>query len=273
MILPGILPVSFPFTVGQEPLHYDMYPTGRPKPENGPSEYTSRYLDCSNGALYPFGYGLSYTNFEISKISLTNEKEEIQIKVKVKNRGKYKGKEVVQVYVSPSQVNADKPYQSLVAFAKTKTLKESQEIEMDLSFKLSSVARYDEKEANYILDKGNYTIRVGNSSNNTKVYGYVELKEDIVTEELKYMDLRNYVLKDDNSADLKFFIVPTIEQFIEKEHPAIFSLVITSQNSMADFEDEVHKNIAVSTNLISKKGQYKDFIINKEYEYLNIAPH
>ena len=94
----------------------------------------------------------------------------------------------MQVYVSPSQVNADKPYQSLVAFAKTKTLKKSQEIEMDLSFKLSSVARYDEKEANYILDKGNYTIRVGNSSNNTKVYGYVELKEDIVTEELKNLN-------------------------------------------------------------------------------------
>ena len=148
-----------------------------------------RYFDSIGvKPLYPFGYGLSYTHFEISKISLTNVREEIQIKVKVKNKGKYKGKEVVQVYVSPSQVNADKPYQSLVAFAKTKTLKKSQEIEMDLSFKLSSVARYDEKEANYILDKGNYTIRVGNSSNNTKVYGYVELKEDIVTEELKNLN-------------------------------------------------------------------------------------
>ena len=106
---------------------------------------------------------------------------------------------------------------------------------------------------------------------NLHIHFYTE--DAIVTEELKYMDLRNYVLKDDNSADLKFFIVPTIEQFIEKEHPAIFSLVITSEHSMADFENEVHKNIAVSTNLISKKGQYKDFIINKEYEYLNIAPN
>ena len=118
-----------------------------------------RYFDSIGvKPLYPFGYGLSYTHFEISKISLTNVKEEIQIKVKVKNKGKYKGKEVVQVYVSPSQVNADKPYQSLVAFAKTKTLKKSQEIEMDLSFKLSSIARYDEKEANYILDKVSGTL-------------------------------------------------------------------------------------------------------------------
>lgn len=105
---------------------------------------------------------------------------------------------------------------------------------------------------------------------NLHIHFYTE--DAIVTEELKYMDLRNYILKDTNSADLKFFIVPTIEEFLEKEHPAIFSLVITSENSMLDFEKEVHKNISVSTNLISKKGEYKDIIINKEYEYLNIAP-
>ena len=62
--------------------------------------------------LYPFGYGQSYTSFSISKISLTNIKEEIIIKVKVKNIGKYCGKEVIQVYISPSHNNKDKPYQS-----------------------------------------------------------------------------------------------------------------------------------------------------------------
>lgn len=105
---------------------------------------------------------------------------------------------------------------------------------------------------------------------NLHIHFYTE--NAIVTEELRYMDLRNYILKDDNSAELKFFIVPTIEEFIEKENPSIFSLVITSENSMEEFEKEVHKNISVSTNLISKKGKYKDFIIDKEYEYLNIAP-
>ena len=135
--------------------------------------------------LYPFGFGQSYTNFEMSKISLENEKEKITIKVKIKNIGKYAGKEVVQIYVSPSQENADKPYQSLVAFKKTPLLEPNNETELSLSFKLSFVARYDEKQACYILDKGNYIIRVGNSSENTNIYGFITLSEDIITEQLK----------------------------------------------------------------------------------------
>ena len=135
--------------------------------------------------LYPFGFGQSYTSFEISKISMTNVKDEITVNVKVKNIGKFPGKEVVQVYVSPSQENVDKPYQSLVSFKKTSKLKPSKEIEISLSFRLKNIARYDVKKAYYILDKGNYIIRVGNSSNNTKIFGYVELDEDIITEQLK----------------------------------------------------------------------------------------
>ena len=135
--------------------------------------------------LYPFGFGKSYTLFDISKISLTNIKDEINIKVKVKNIGKFPGKEVIQVYISPSQNNENKPYQSLVSFKKTPKINPSDEIELDLNFKLKNVARYDIKKASYILDKGNYIIRVGNSSEDTKIYGYIELDEDITTEILK----------------------------------------------------------------------------------------
>ena len=87
------------------------------------------------------------------------------------------------------------------------------------------------------------------------------------------MDLRNYILKNDNSSSLKFFIVPSIEEFIQKEKPAIFSLIITSDNSMAEFEKEVHKNLSITTNLIRKRGEFKDFIIDKEYDFLNVAPN
>ena len=68
--------------------------------------------------LYPFGFGKSYTEFNIKKIYLKNIKDEIIIKVEVKNIGNFIGKEVVQIYISPSQENEDKPYQSLVSFIK-----------------------------------------------------------------------------------------------------------------------------------------------------------
>ena len=135
--------------------------------------------------LYPFGYGKSYTSFDISKISLINIKDEITIIVKVKNTGNFSGKEVIQVYVSPSQENMDKPFQTLVSFKKTGKLKPLEEIEIKLLFKLRSVARYDTNNAYYILDKGNYIIRVGNSSENTNIFGFIELDEDIITEQLK----------------------------------------------------------------------------------------
>ncbi len=145
-----------------------------------------RYFDSVGvSPLYPFGYGKSYTEFNISKLSLTNYRDEITIKVKVENIGNFSGKEVIQVYVSPSQENEDKPYQSLVAFAKTKILEPGKNDNIKLKFKLRDIARYDIKEAQYILDRGNYIIRVGNNSKDTEIYGYIKLEEDIIIEQLK----------------------------------------------------------------------------------------
>ena len=145
-----------------------------------------RYFDSfQTKPYYPFGFGLSYTDFSISKKALSNNKSELTVEVEVKNTGKVAGKEVVQVYVSPSQENMDKPYQSLVAFKKTPKLNPDETSTLTLKFKLEDIARYDEEKAQYIMDKGNYIVRVGNSSNKTEVYGYVFLAEDIVTEKLK----------------------------------------------------------------------------------------
>ena len=118
----GRSPVSFPYTVGQEPLHYDMYATGRPKPEEGPSEYASRYLDCENGALYPFGYGLSYASFEYSEAKLSAQKmaagETITASVKVKNTGDMKGDVTVQLYLRDVTGSRVRPIRELAGFKK-----------------------------------------------------------------------------------------------------------------------------------------------------------
>ena len=145
-----------------------------------------RYFDSFKvKPFYPFGFGLSYTDFTITKKALSNKNSEITIEVEIKNIGKYAGKEVVQVYVSPSQENKDKPYQTLVSFKKSPLIKANESSNLTLSFKLEDVARYNEEKAQYVLDKGNYIIRVGNSSDKTEVFGYVSLSEDIITEKLK----------------------------------------------------------------------------------------
>ena len=119
----GRLPVSFPYTVGQEPLHYDMYPTGRPKPdEEGNYPYTSRYLDCKNGALYPFGYGLSYTSFEYSDFMLSAQKmlptEKITASVTIRNIGDRKGDVTVQLYIRDVTGSRVRPVRELADFKK-----------------------------------------------------------------------------------------------------------------------------------------------------------
>ena len=145
-----------------------------------------RYFDSVGiNPLYPFGYGKSYTEFNITKLSLSNNKDIIRIKVRVKNIGKFKGKEVVQIYVSPSQENEDKPLQSLVAFSKSKNIEPNNYQDITINFKLRNLARYDIKSAQYILDKGIYIIKVGNSSRNTTIFGYIYLKENIIIEQLK----------------------------------------------------------------------------------------
>ena len=145
-----------------------------------------RFFDSAKvEPLFPFGFGLSYTDFKIEYKGIENEKDLITVKVKVTNVGSMEGKEVIQIYLSPSQNNKDKPYQSLVAFKKTPLLKSEESIELNIIFKLSDNARYDEESAQYILDKGYYIIRMGNSSRRTIEVAYIALPEDVVTEVLK----------------------------------------------------------------------------------------
>ena len=114
----GKLPVSFPRAVGQEPLYYNHKSTGRP---SNPTHVTySHYTDIENGALYPFGFGLSYTSFEYAepKLSASNisEGESARLQVSVTNTGKVKGKEVVQLYLKDKVASAARPVKELKGF-------------------------------------------------------------------------------------------------------------------------------------------------------------
>ena len=174
-----------------------------------------RYFDSVKVApLLPVGYGLSYTNVKLEYKGIKNNKDKITIRVKVTNAGSHKGKEVVQIYLSPTQNNRDKPYQSLVAFKKTPLLKPEDSTELNITFKLSDNARFDEETATYILDKGQYIIRLGKASNKTVAVAYINLSEDVVTEVLKnvggkpdFKDFKAKIKYKDNLTDLDEIIL------------------------------------------------------------------
>ena len=143
-----------------------------------------RYFDSFNKEVrYPFGFGLSYTDFKIETKSVSLDKTNINIKVAVTNIGEVSGKEVVQVYISLPGSN--KEYQRLVTFQKTKELEKGETETMDLSFSLEDCTSYNEEKAAWILDEGDYILRVGNSSRNTNLSAIFDIPQTIVVTECK----------------------------------------------------------------------------------------
>jgi len=141
-----------------------------------------RYFDTfKKTALFPFGFGLSYTSFETKVSDVKADKDTLTCEVLVKNTGNCSGKEVVQVYLSVPEDKLDQPYQQLVCFAKTPLLERNAECRLEMSFRLSDFASYDEESESYILEKGRYVIRVGNSSVDTKIAAVAILEETVTT--------------------------------------------------------------------------------------------
>ena len=145
-----------------------------------------RYFDAAGKkALFPFGYGLSYTTFAITGAAAVLEADKLTVTATVTNTGKFPGKEVVQVYVSCPEGKLDKPYQDLAAFGKTRELAPGEAEELTLSFSMKDLASYDEETAAWILEKGNYVIRVGNSSVDTQVAAMAVLPETVTVQKVR----------------------------------------------------------------------------------------
>ena len=143
-----------------------------------------RYFDTFHVApRYPFGYGLSYTEFEMHLAGMRLERTTVEISVDVKNKGEvYSGKEVVQIYVSCPDGELKKEAQRLTSFAKTKNLKPGEEERTVLQFDLRDLISYREKDTATVLEPGEYVVRIGNSSRNTRVCGILKLETEMITE-------------------------------------------------------------------------------------------
>ena len=139
-----------------------------------------RYFDSFRKEVrYPFGFGLSYTEFAVETKSVTLSQTSVTAKVLVTNTGAVPGKEVVQLYVSvPGE---KKEYQRLVTFEKTKILEPGASETLDLTFDLVQCASYCERKAAWVLGKGAYLVRIGNSSRTTSVAAVIDLLQSVVT--------------------------------------------------------------------------------------------
>ncbi|MCD8022896.1 MAG: glycoside hydrolase family 3 C-terminal domain-containing protein [Lachnospiraceae bacterium] len=146
-----------------------------------------RYFDTykADAVLHEFGYGLSYTTFDIVVDDVTADAENVNVTVTVTNTGDVAGKEVVQVYFSAPEGTLAKPYQELGAYGKTDELEAGASQTMTISYHTTEMSSYSEEQAAYIMEAGDYVIRVGNSSRNTVNAAVITLDETAVTEQLK----------------------------------------------------------------------------------------
>ena len=145
-----------------------------------------RYFDTFGiNPKYPFGYGLSYTNFNSEVADAEIDGSVVSLTVKVTNVGSFSGREIIQCYLSSPEVKLEKPYQELCAYAKTNILAPNESCELLLSFDLTEMASFDEERASFILEQGKYYVRVGNSSRNTKIACAVNVSKELVCDVVK----------------------------------------------------------------------------------------
>ncbi len=141
-----------------------------------------RYFDSFGvEPAYPFGFGLSYTDFTIRSSGVAMVQGMVMVTADVSNTGDtYSGKEVVQLYASAPNGHLHKEYQSLADFEKTALLAPGEHQTVQLCFDLRNLASYREYDACYVLEKGEYILRLGNSSRNTMVIGTLLLEEEVI---------------------------------------------------------------------------------------------
>ncbi len=144
-----------------------------------------RYFDSFKvKPLYPFGYGLSYTNFKLETVNVEADWKSITVTVRVENTGTLSGKETVQLYVSSPQGKLHKPYKELKAFEKTECLKPGQDALVKLNIKTTDLSSFCESQSSWIMEAGNYIIRVGNSSVYTTAVATLTLDETVMTKKV-----------------------------------------------------------------------------------------
>ena len=171
----GKLPLTFPRSVGQIPSYYNHARVGRPFTEGKPGNYTSQYFDEPNGPLYPFGYGLSYTEFKLSEVSLSQPTMQadgkVEASVTVKNIGRRAGATVVQLYIRDVAASVVRPVKELKDFRKL-MLQPGEEKQVRFSIDRKALSFYNAK-LEYVAEPGEFQVQVGLDSKEVKTASFM----------------------------------------------------------------------------------------------------
>ncbi|MEN2400512.1 beta-glucosidase BglX [Flavobacterium sp. MC2016-06] len=173
----GKLPMSFPRNVGQVPIYYNKYSTGRPT-DSDKNVFWSHYSDVEKTPQFPFGFGLSYTKFDYKNLKLNKTSfakgEKVEVSVEVTNSGDYDGKEVVQLYIHDEFASIIRPIKELKGFELV-DLKKGETKTISFALTDAELGFYD-NEGNYHVEPGTFKILVGGSSDKGLESGF-EIKE------------------------------------------------------------------------------------------------
>ena len=166
----GKLTATFPRNVGQIPVYYNHLNTGRPFHPGDSPKFKSDYLDVSNDPLYPFGYGLSYTTFGYSEISLSNAtlrpNGKITASVNITNTGKRSGKETVQLYIRDLVGSVARPVKELKGFQQI-TLAPGESKKVSFSISVDDLKFYN-SDLKYVYEPGEFKVFIGTNSADVK---------------------------------------------------------------------------------------------------------
>lgn len=237
-----------------------------------------RYFDSFGiEPRYPFGFGLSYTTFDMETVKSVVEDDRMTLSVKVTNTGKtYSGKEVIQVYFSAPVIpegHLDQPFQELIAFEKTGILAPGEFEIKEVSFSLSSMARFDSVTASRILEAGNYIIRVGNSSRNTVPAAVITVMMTIQTEIMKnlfadtvsFEELTNPGKGCEEHKDADSKAIPGLQRFVLNPESVPRSKT-RYQGVRVDFEDERKGEVLTMTNVRAGNATVSELVAQLSVE-------
>jgi beta-glucosidase len=168
----GKLSMSFPYAVGQIPVYYSQKTTGRPQDPN--NKFSSKYLDIPNEPLFPFGYGLSYTQFEYSDLKLSADKltpgGAITATVTVSNKGSVDGAEVIQLYIEDEVRSITPPAKELKGFQKV-FLKAGESRKIDFRID-ADMLKFWNAELKWVSEAGRFKVHIGSNSRDTQYKGF-----------------------------------------------------------------------------------------------------